>query len=107
MNVEWIHAGMKVRLLLSKSTQGCKENSMQKTDQLSTGQDRDRMKGQLLAQLNFFAGPFALHPKPAVIPALAHSGCGSFHIPYPGSSTSLGAELFCVWTLEVDPAWQV
>lgn len=100
---EWIHAGMMVRLLLSKSTLGCEGNCMQRTDQQSTGQDRDGIKGQgrsfnpgLIGTIDFlFAGPFALHPKPAIIPALAHSGCGSFHIPYPGSSTSLGAELFC------------
>ena len=116
MNVDWTHAGMKVGLLLSKSTRGHEGNGMQRTEHLSTGQDRDRTESQeesasvqpLRARLLFLLDrSFTLYPEPAVIPALAPSGCGRFHIPYPGSATSVGAELPCVWTLEADPAWQV
>lgn len=106
------HEGKSLAL---KTGRGHEGNSMQRTNHLRQDEGtaswgRGLASAQtLLEQLFFFffflfAGPFTLHPNPAVIPALSHSGCEPFYIPYPGGSTSSGAELFCVWTPEADPA---
>lgn len=99
MNAECRHEG--------KSAQGHKGSRMQRTDHLSTGQD-ETGRGDLQSSpgtIAFFGWTVHSPSQATAIPALAHGGRGPFHIP--GGSTSLGAELFCVWILEADPAWQV